>query len=432
MNKSTKIVLFRDKGTNKEGKYPVKIRVISERRDRYFRTGVYIFEQDFPVLHQKKALKEDFKYLNYCLEKADKIIKDLGYNFSWTEFKKRFYNKESATSKDQTNDLLGYLTEKEKKLRKAGKIKTARTYDLTRKHVEAFTRKKEVPFLAVTPEFLTALENYLLYKHKSGNNKKTGLSYSSIGIDMRNIRSVYNDAIVDGVIDQKLYPFGRRKYIIPATKKAKKALNIEDIQKLYEYKPEDGQSSEARSLDMWFFAYFSNGMNMKDIAFLKYKNVDWQQEKITFYREKTRESRKYNLQPIEVVLTEESKAIINKWGRKPKRPDTFIFPILHPNDLSPEQIYRDVDQATKTVNKYLKRIALELHLEKIPTTNFARHSYSTVLKRAGVPIEMISELLGHSSIKTTQIYLDSFEMEQKIEVSKHLTAFKIDKREDKA
>lgn len=430
MTATVKLILYTNKGTNKAGKYPVKLHIIWKRKYKNFRTGVHLFKEDFSVLHQKRSLREDFKYLNFCVEKADKIIKDLGSNFSWLEFKQRFYNKADSTSKDQTNDLLGYLTEKEKKLRKGGKIKTARTYDLTRKHVEAFTRKKEVPFLSVTSEFLTALENYLLYKHKSGNNKKIGLSYSSIGIDMRNIRSVYNDAIEDSVIDQKLYPFGRRKYIIPATKKAKKALNIEDIQKLYEYKPEDDQSSEARSLDMWFFAYFSNGMNMKDIAFLKYKDIDWQKGKITFYREKTKEARKYNLQPIEVVLTEESKAIINKWGRKPKRPETFIFPILHPNDLSPEQIYRDVDQATKTVNKYMKRIATELDLEKIPTTNFARHSYSTVLKRAGVPIEMISELLGHSSIKTTQIYLDSFEIEQKVEVSKHLTAFKSNKRKD--
>ena len=55
----------------------------------------------------------------------------------------------------------------------------------------------------------------------------------------------------------------------------------------------------------------------------------------------------------------------------------------------------------------MKRIAKDLKLEKIPTTNFARHSFSTILKRAGVPIEMISEQLGHTSIKTTEIYLGS-------------------------
>lgn len=72
----------------------------------------------------------------------------------------------------------------------------------------------------------------------------------------------------------------------------------------------------------------------------------------------------------------------------------------------------------------MKRIAGELKLGRVPTTNFARHSFSTILKRAGVPIEMISEQLGHTSIKTTQIYLGSLEMDQKGEITKYLTSFK--------
>lgn len=73
----------------------------------------------------------------------------------------------------------------------------------------------------------------------------------------------------------------------------------------------------------------------------------------------------------------------------------------------------------------MRRIAATLDLERVPTTNFARHSFSTVLKRSGVSIEMISEQLGHTSIKTTQIYLDSFESDQKREITKYLTSFKI-------
>jgi site-specific recombinase XerD len=67
---------------------------------------------------------------------------------------------------------------------------------------------------------------------------------------------------------------------------------------------------------------------------------------------------------------------------------------------------------------------MKLELEQIPTTNFARHSFSTVLKRSGVPIEMISEQLGHTSLKTTQIYLGSFENTQKRDITKFLTSFK--------
>lgn len=75
----------------------------------------------------------------------------------------------------------------------------------------------------------------------------------------------------------------------------------------------------------------------------------------------------------------------------------------------------------------MKRLAINLNLERVPTTNFASHSFSTILKRSGVPIEMISEQLGHTSIKTTQIYLGSFENSQKRDITKFLTSFKMNK-----
>ena len=81
---------------------------------------------------------------------------------------------------------------------------------------------------------------------------------------------------------------------------------------------------------------------------------------------------------------------------------------------------RNVNQAVKNINKYMKRIGKALGLSKLPTCNFARHTYSTVLKRAHVPIEVISEALGHFSVKTTEIYLDSFESDKRAEISKFL------------
>jgi integrase/recombinase XerD len=83
-----------------------------------------------------------------------------------------------------------------------------------------------------------------------------------------------------------------------------------------------------------------------------------------------------------------------------------------------------VRQATKTINKYVKRIAEAAGIEKHVTTYTARHSFSTVLKRAGAPIEFNSESLGHSNVRTTESYLDSFEDNVKRQYSSQLTAFK--------
>ncbi len=71
----------------------------------------------------------------------------------------------------------------------------------------------------------------------------------------------------------------------------------------------------------------------------------------------------------------------------------------------------------------MDRIASNLNIERAPTTNFARHSFSTILKRSGVRIEPISEQVDPTSIKTTPIYLGSFENSQKRKITKYLTFF---------
>jgi len=90
MAATTKLVLYKSNGPNKDGKFPVKVRVIYNRFVKRFRTGVSLLEEDYLALHLKKSLKKDFKYLNYCIEKADEIIEELGQDFSWNEFKRRF------------------------------------------------------------------------------------------------------------------------------------------------------------------------------------------------------------------------------------------------------------------------------------------------------------------------------------------------------
>lgn len=71
----------------------------------------------------------------------------------------------------------------------------------------------------------------------------------------------------------------------------------------------------------------------------------------------------------------------------------------------------------------MKRIAQKLEIDITLTTYVARHSFSTVLKWSGAPIEFISEALGHHDTKTTGHYLDSFEDSVKQQYSQFLLAF---------
>lgn len=81
------------------------------------------------------------------------------------------------------------------------------------------------------------------------------------------------------------------------------------------------------------------------------------------------------------------KIILNKY--KGKLPNGKILPVL----------------SNQKVNSYLREIGDLCGIQKNLTFHLARHTFATTITLSkGVPIETISKMLGHSSIKTTQIY----------------------------
>ena len=75
------------------------------------------------------------------------------------------------------------------------------------------------------------------------------------------------------------------------------------------------------------------------------------------------------------------------------------------------QIDKQIGLAVHLINEHMKKIAVDLGINKNVTTYFARHSFATILKNSGVSTEFISEALGHSSLSTTKNYLAGFEEE---------------------
>jgi len=215
------------------------------------------------------------------------------------------------------------------------------------------------------------------------------------------------------------YPFGKGKFEIPAGSNVKKALTVSEVGKIYNYPSLNG-SSEERARDLWIFSYLCNGINVKDIARMKFKNID--RDSIVFVRAKTERKQRQNQKSIVVPLTPEIKRIIKRSGNKPTSKEQYVFPILR-EGLTPEKERALIQQATKTINKYIKRIVTDLKIKKEVTTYTARHSFATVMKRSGASTEFISESLGHSNLATTENYLASFEMDTKRKLAKNLLKF---------
>ncbi len=124
---------------------------------------------------------------------------------------------------------------------------------------------------------------------------------------------------------------------------------------------------------------------------------------------------------IRAILLPQMIKIIERWGNPDKSPDSFIFPYFNntKNAFDEKRVTRNV---IKLMNDHLKKIAKEIGIGNISSYT-ARHSFATVLKRSGANISMISELLGHTDMKTTENYLASFEKDERIKNAKLLTQF---------
>ena len=389
---------------NKEGKCPLSLRVTYDRKKRYYSTEYALTPEEYSKVVSEKP-KGVFKQIAMELQneesKAVDIIRQLPL-FTFEAFERRYFSNVGAY-----DTLKNAYAVKIKDLRDKSSVGTAVTYECAITSLEKF--QSGATFAHVTQNYLDKYEAWMTAK---GSTKTT------VSIYVRTLRSIFNDAIAEGMISKDLYPFGKRKYEVPSGRNIKKALTIEEIALIFNYRPVPGNEEMAR--DYWLFLYMANGMNVKDMALLKYGNIKG--DHIQYERAKTKNTKRV-YEPIQVYLLPQLKHLIEKHGNKRKGEDDLIFPILQKN-LTPERQKELISLKVHVINHWMKSIAKNLGIEKQCTTYFARHSFATVLKRSGLSKEFIGDSLGHSSDSTTERYLGSFEDGKRKEAAEALVSFK--------
>ncbi len=407
--KGVSLVAFFDHVRKRKDKTStVKLRIIFQRFPKYYSTKMSMDEKSYEALlsgSKSNDIKTKRIHIHEQLKKAYEIIVGMP-EFSFEAFEKKFGNKRTS------NNIFPYFDNYIKQLEEEGRVGTKLSYFYARKALSDFCKKEELSFDKITVDFLKKFEQSIV-----GDDG----SPTTVGYHVRCFKKLYNDAIRDGNAKREAYPFGNKQnglYSPPAPRNIKKALSAADLKAIFSYDPVPG-SSEQYYTDIWKFSYLCNGINMKDICLLKYKNVVG--ESIEFNRAKLATTKRDG-KPIQIALIKETRQIIDRWGSKPELPDTYIFPFLT-EGLSPTDQQTKIKQLTKQVNKYMKDLGKKLEIKAKISTYTARHSYATVLKRSGVNTAYISESLGHSSLKTTESYLDSFEDETRQSITKKLLDF---------
>lgn len=390
-----------DTRREKKDGFPVKVRVNYGRRNSYFPTGKTISKSHWEQLLSSRKLEIVYlrKDIENSFELVKKAVEDLTSAGSFTLSRLNARLKSNSSAK-----VLEAIRSKIGDLKSTGRIGNAYMYHRLVRNIDRFAGS-HIVFEDITPTWLRRYEAFL---------RSDGKRQTTIAIEMRTLRAVFNEAIRNLVVREAIYPFGRGKYEIQEGSGRKMALTLEDIGKIARYETQFAAKRKYR--DYWMFLYLCNGINVVDFCQLKYSDI--LDGEIHFVRQKTRRTAKQQ-QEIRVVLSEDAKRIIQKHGNLST--DGYIFPILNGNE-SPEQMKLKTQYTTRAINKHMAEISAELGIPHTSTYT-ARHSFATVLKRAGVSIAYISESLGHSNLQTTEHYLASFEREEREKNALLLTQF---------
>jgi len=373
--------------------YPVKYRITHERKQMYFSSGYDLSIDDWDKLEASKEtrLVRIKNLIKLGLRKLENEIEDMvrTTGFSFNELKRR-------TGKSKSDMLFMAFQNKIKMLEEEGRSGSAIYYQTALNNIKKFEGDKR--FTEITPEWLRRFEQYLL---------KSGKSRTSIGMWMRAIKSIVNEY---GNLKEVQYPFSHnqydKKFRIKQGEGRKIALTLEQINILMSAPMVKDNDKMAR--DLWYFMYLCNGLNISDLCRLKYENIDKRLNEIIWYRKKTI-STDTRSKAIRAVLLPQMQEIIDKYGNKDK--SGYIFPYLH-EGITPAEETRIVKKFTSSLNKRLSVIGKKCGIGPISTYT-ARHSFATILKRAGTSISFISEALGHSNLSVTENYLASFESEER-------------------
>ncbi len=264
-----------------------------------------------------------------------------------------------------------------------GKVGNARVYKETLNWVKKYGSKKDLPFEHITFAWLKKVEN----KYLSKGNSVNGLS-----VRLRTVRGIYNRAIKEKVIDRSNYPFD--DYSIKQAPTKKRAITNDDLQKIVGADLTDKQMIRAR--EFFMISYYLMGASFIDMAYLQLS--DYVNGRIRYKRKKN--GRLYNIKVSKQLTILLAPYLVGK------SKDDYLLPIINQEHPTKEKEYYAVRYSMRQYNKDLKKLAIHLGIEEKSFSSYtSRHTFATNARDNDVSLQVISKMMGHRDLKTTQVYL---------------------------
>ncbi|KEY20343.1 tyrosine-type recombinase/integrase [Kaistella antarctica] len=347
------------------------------------------------VLIKKSTNKDYTKFRNDCqkrVNRAEEIVNEM-QTFDRQLLKDRFFNKGQPETAEESITVISLFNRyiEERSHLALGTIQKMRNSR------NAFTTdNKELSIAEINKQFLEKFQRTKL-KNGNSNNYVAGI--------FRDLRTVINYFSNNGKIptDYK-YPFGGDGLKICNTFPKKQVLDAVELQTFLNYSDFENKGEEY-ARDIWEILYLCNGINFADLFRLR-----WDQKKgdhFVFYRKKTENTRKNHKKEIVVPMSDRLQLLLDKVGNTAS---PFVLGKLV-DDYKDQYFANKIHKYRGKINKNLVIISKKLNLPIEMNLSKARDCYATTLNRNDTPINIISEMLGHSNSTVTQHYLASMDLE---------------------
>ena len=375
--------------------------VIHKRKVKWISTELHIYPEEWdektsgllipPNSERKAELEKVQCQINWELKQWDDMTTEMGNlhkNVTINELCDAF-NK-TKTQKTVFMFLQEQVTRKEQ----MNRYGTAMTYANAYRRFKEFREDNDLTFDELTPDMMECYEAWL---------KDRRLKQNSISCYLRTLCTLFYKATGEGVmIDSNLFKRVRLAYV----KTTKRAISEKELKAIASLPLPEG-STIAFARDVFMFSFYMRGMPFVDIAYLR--KTDLKNGMLAYSRKKTN-------QHLTVEWEKETQEIIDRYAHiNPDSP--YLLPIIQKEDGTERKQYHRV---LENINYNLKKIGEMTGLKMPLTTYTARHTWASVARNMDISISIISEGMGHNSIKTTQVYLNSIDVSKINEANKKI------------
>jgi len=387
---SVKIVLR--KKVNKDGTFPIAIRITKNRRSSFVHVGQSIKETEWDALNQKvkKSHPNSARLNNFLLRKMseanDKLLE--------LETEKKEVSsqavKYSLRPLTKGATFFAFAELYLDNFKKSGKYNRLNSDQSRIKKFKEFLNGSDIAFQDITIPLLNRFR---------ADMKSQGLCERSVINNLLIIRTVFNMAIKGNKIDKKHYPFGNDKVQIKFPNSSKIGLSMEEVKRLEEIGLEPG-SYLNHARNVWIFSFYFAGMRVSDILRLKWS--DFQDDRLYYSMVK-------NTKFGSLKIPEKALRILSQYEGQRKEKDEVVFPELKilKNLDNQYEVERKISYAVKRLNKSLSKLAEMVGISKKLTMHIARHTFGNISGEK-ISLQMLQKLYRHSSITTTIGYQANF------------------------